>query len=238
MTPMVMAGPASPAEQDFEELMEQAEAAAWRKSNSFTGKFATSAYFTARKAIRTSPLQALKFFAGHVPFAGPALSFGIGKIGTKIRGKRINAKLFKARMESTAEASKILAKSISELATKIDGTITKQKAACADLKTAGVALNSISANTSAQAWTQAFWNAAYAYYRVDHYNVTLADRIDKATEYLEKAAEYSEKCTTDLMTGERELRALFVEAHGQIVGVDFPLLGSRGRSSSSSSLSL
>ena len=111
------------AEVDFSDLMEHAEAAAWRSSNSFTSKLQTSVKFTARKQIRKAPTTAIKFVLGKVPFVGSLLSFGAEKISAKIRKKRITAGLFKHAVKPDAPvAAKYNAKSLSEIATKIDST--------------------------------------------------------------------------------------------------------------------
>ena len=79
------------AELDFSDLMENAESAAWRSSNSFTSKLQTSVKFTARKQIRKAPTTTIKSFSGRCRSSAPLLSFGAEKISAKIRKKRITA---------------------------------------------------------------------------------------------------------------------------------------------------
>ena len=224
------------AQAEFDSLMEEAEAAAWRKSHSMTGKITTSAFYTARKAVVTSPSKGASFLASHVPIVGPLLSFGVEKLSAKIRRKRIAAAVFKQQIaaETTTSGAKALMKNLADLATKLDGNMTKQEAAFRELNTAMTRLDAVCRvpTTTAQAWTQAFWNAAYAYFRVDHYNVKLAELVDDAQEHLARASKYTEGCTDDLVRGKEDLWKTFEGAYNAVIGEDFPLLG-RGRSSSS-----
>ena len=133
------------AEIDFSDLMEQAEGAAWRSSNSFTSKLQTSVKFTARKQIRKAPSTVIKFVLGKVPFVGSVLSFGAEKISSKIRKKRISAALFKHAVKPDSPvAAKYNAKSLAEIGTKIDSNVTKQEAAYRDLEAAMTKLRAAS----------------------------------------------------------------------------------------------
>jgi hypothetical protein len=230
------------AEVDFSDLMERAEAAAWRSSNSFTSKLQTSVKFTARKQIRKAPTTAIKFVLGKVPFVGSLLSFGAEKISAKIRKKRITAGLFKHAVQPDSPvAAKYNAKSLSEIATKIDSNVTKQEAAYRDLEAAMTKLRTASfgaGTITALDWLAAFKNAAYAYYRVDHYNVKLADLVEVAQLRLENIEKWTEKGTDSLVEGKNELWQVFEERYGHLTDDNVPLLGvGRPRSSSSSSLS-
>lgn len=231
------------AEMDYGDLMQQAEAAAWRSSNSFTSKLQTSVRFTARKQIRKSPTTAIKFVLGKVPFVGSLLSFGAEKISAKIRRKRLAAGLFKHAVGPQGpEAAKYSAKSLAEIGGKIDSNITKQEAAYRDLEAAMTKLSIASFGSgtiSALDWLTTFKNAAYAYYRVDHYNVKLANLVDVAQLRLENIERWTEKGTDTLIAGKDELWQIFEERYGQLTDDNVPLLGvGRGRTSSSSSLSL
>jgi hypothetical protein len=231
------------AEVDFGDLMEQAEAAAWRSSNSFTSKLQTSVKFTARKQIRKAPTTAIKFVLGKVPFVGSILSFGAEKISSKIRKKRISAELFKHAVKPDSPvAAKYNAKSLAEIGTKIDSNVTKQEAAYRDLEAEMTKLRAASfgaGSISALDWLTTFKNAAYAYYRVDHYNVKLADLVEVAQVRLENIEKWTEKGTDSLVEGKDELWQIFQERYGHLIDDNVPLLGvGRPRSSSSSSLSV
>jgi hypothetical protein len=229
------------AEADFSDLMEQAEGAAWRSSNSFTSKLQTSVKFTARKQIRKAPSTAIRFVLGKVPFVGSLLSFGAEKITAKIRKKRLAAGLFKhAVAPDSPVAAKYNAKSLSEIATKIDSNVTKQEAAYRDLAAAMTKLRASSfgaGSISALEWLTTFKSAAYAYYRVDHYNVKLADLVEVAQLRLENIEKWTEKGTDSLVEGKDELWQIFEERYGHLIDDNVPLLGvGRARSSSSASL--
>ena len=231
------------ADADFSDLMEMAEAAAWRSSHSFTSKLQTSVKFTARKQIRKAPTSAIKFVLGKVPFVGSVLSFGAEKISSKIRKKRISAALFKLAVgPASPVAAKYSAKSLAEIGTKIDSNVTKQEAAYRDLEAAMTKLRAASfgaGSISALDWLTTFKSAAYAYYRVDHYNVKLADLVELAQIRLESIEKWTEKGTDSLVEGKDELWQIFEERYGHLIDDNVPLLGvGRPRSSSSSSLSL
>src|SRR5438045_5699635 len=88
--------------------------------------------------------------------------------------------------------------------------------------------------TTALDWVDAFKNAAYAYYRVDHYNVKLADLVEQAQWRLERLEEWAEEGTDFLVTGKEELWKAFEERYEDFVDDNVPLLGvGRARSSSS-----
>lgn len=227
-----------PAEDEFAQLMEEAEAAAWRKSHTFTSRLQTSVRFTARKAIRKSPTTVIKFLVGKVPIIGSALSFGVGKISDKIRKKRLKAAVFKYQVEeSTAVGAKFMSKSLADIGATIDKNITKQQAAYRDLEAAMSRLNLLSVGpgqTTALDWLNAFKNAAYAYYRVDHYNVKIAEMVELSQWRLEKLEEWTEKGTDLLITGKDELWTSFEDRFEDFVDDNVPLLGvGRARSSSS-----
>jgi protein-tyrosine-phosphatase len=227
-----------PAEDEFGQLMEEAEAAAWRKSNAFTSRLQTSVRFTARKAIRKSPAKVIKFLVGRVPVVGSALGFGVEKISEKIRKKRVKAAVFKHQVgPSTPAGAKAMSKSLADMGTNIDKNITKQEAAYRDLVAAMERLNVLSIGpgaTTALDWVNAFKNAAYAYYRVDHYNVKLADLVEQAQWRLERLEEWAEEGTDFLVTGKEELWKAFEERYEDFVDDNVPLLGvGRARSSSS-----
>ncbi len=231
------------AEADFSDLMEQAEGAAWRSSHNFTSKLQTSAKFTARKQIRKAPITAIKVVLGKVPFVGSVLSFGAEKISSKIRKKRIAAALFKhAVAPESPAAAKYNAKSLTDLGTKIDSNVTKQEAAYRELEAAMTKLRTASygaGSISALDWLTTFKNAAYAYYRVDHYNVKLADLVEVAQVRLESIEKWTDKGTDSLVEGKDELWQIFEERYGHLLDDNVPLLGvGRPRSSSSSNLSL
>lgn len=226
-----------PAEEEFTQLMEDAEAAAWRKSHTFTSRLQTSVKFSARKALRKSPTTVLKFIVGKVPIVGSALSFGVGKISQKIRQKRVRAGVFKYQVEEpTAVGAKFMSKSLSDIGSNIDKNITKQQAAYRDLEAAMGKLNSMSVGygeTTALDWLNAFKNAAYAYYRVDHYNVKLAEMVELAQSRLEKLEDWTEAGTDLLVTGKDELWRCFDERFESLIDDNVPLLGvGRVRSSS------
>jgi hypothetical protein len=225
------------AEVEFAQLMEEAEAAAWRKSHTFTARLQTSVKFTARKAIRKSPTTVIKFLAGKVPIIGSVLSFGVGKISDKIRKKRLKAAVFKYQVEeSTAVSAKFMSKSLADIGSTIDKNITKQQAAYRDLESAMTRLNLLSVGpgaTTALDWLNAFKNAAYAYYRVDHYNVKLAELVELAQWRMEKLEEWTEKGTDLLVTGKDDLWTAFDDRYEDFVDDNVPLLGvGRARSSS------
>ncbi|WP_031497114.1 hypothetical protein [Bryobacter aggregatus] len=230
-----------PSQDEFNQIMEEAEAAAWRNSHNFTSRLQTSARFTGRKMMRKSPTMAIRFLAGRVPLVGSVLSFGVDKISAKIRQKRLKAGVFKAEGESaSAVNAKFMSKSLSELATKIDSNITKQKAAYQELDAALRKLNqadSGSGEISCQDWLNAFKAAAYAYYRVDHYNLKIAELVDLGESRMENLGKWAEAGTDLLVSGKDELWKVFDERHDSLTDSDLRLLGAgRVRSSSSSSL--
>lgn len=225
------------AEDEFEQLMEEAEAAAWRKSHAFSSRLQTSVKFSARKAVRKSPTAAVKFIVGKVPIIGSALSFGVGKISDKIRQKRLRAGVFKHQVEEpTAVGAKFMSKSLSEIGASIDKNITKQQAAYRDLEAALNRLNLLSVGpgeTTALDWLNAFKNAAYAYYRVDHYNVKIAEFVELAQWRLEKLENWTEAGTDLLVAGKEDLWKTFEERFESLIDDNVPLLGAgRPRSSS------
>ena len=218
--------------------MDDSEKAAWRKSNTFSSRLQTSVSFTARKVIRKSPTTGIKFILGKVPIIGSVLSFGAGKISDKIRQKRLRAGVFKAEVESpNAVGAKFMSKSLSEIAGNIDKNITKQQsayremeAAMSKLDVASVGLGSITALD----WINAFKNAAYAYYRVDHYNVKLAELVELAQGRLDKVEDWTDKGTDVLVSGKDDLWNAFDARYEDFIDDDVPLLGvGRARSSSS-----
>jgi hypothetical protein len=224
------------AEEEFEHLMEDAEIAAWRKSNTFTSRLQTSVKFSARKAIRKSPTTVIKFVVGKVPIIGGILSLGVGQISDKIRRKRMAAGVFKSAVEpANAVAAKFMSKSLSEIGAKIDANITKQQTAYRDLEAATAKLNSASSGAgeiAALDWLNAFKNAAYAYYRVDHYNVKLAELVELSQRRLEKLEEWAIHGTDFLVSGKVDLKSCFEERFESFVDDRAPLLMGRSRSSS------
>ena len=117
------------AEDAFIDLMKEADAAAWRKSNALPSKITTSIYYTARKAIVTAPSKGASFLASHIPIVGAIAAFGVGKLTDKIRKARVAAKVFAAEGRDREEVSpqdvKALAKAISDRAKKMDENFTK-----------------------------------------------------------------------------------------------------------------
>jgi hypothetical protein len=88
--------------------------------------------------------------------------------------------------------------------------------------------------TTAMDWLNAFKAAAYAYYRVDHYNVKLAELVELAQWRMEKLEEWTEKGTDLLVTGKDDLWKAFDDRYEDFIDDNVPLLGvGRVRSSSS-----
>ena len=227
-----------PAEDEFEHLMGEAEAAAWTSSHAFVSRLQRSAWFSARKAVKKSPGLVIKFVVGKVPIVGFALSFAAGKITDKIRNKRQRANIFKHEGEPvSAVGAKVMSKSLSELAASIDKNITKQQAAYRELESALNKLDGFNRSgspTTATAWVDGFKAAAYAYYRVDHYNVKIAGLVEVAEVRLEKVEEWAEKGTDLLIEGKENLWKALEASFESMIDEHSALLGSgRGRSSSS-----
>ena len=226
-----------PAEDEFRQLMEDAEAAAWRKSHTFTSRLQTSVKFSARKAVRKSPTTVIKFIVGKVPIVGSALSFGVGKISQKIRQKRVRAGVFKYQVEEpTAVGAKFMSKSLSDIGSSIDKNITKQQAAYRELEAAMGRLNSLSVGhgeTAALDWLNAFKNAAYACTTA---SITTSQTSgDGGTRAMapEKLEDWTETGTDLLVTGKDDLWKCFDERFESLVDENLPLLGAgRVRSSS------
>jgi hypothetical protein len=224
------------AEEEFQQLMADAEAAAWRKSHSFPSRLQTSVKFSARKAIVKSPTTVLKFLVGKVPIIGSALSFGVGKISAKIRAKRLKAGVFKYQVEEpTAIGAKFMSKSLADIGGNIDSNITKQQAAYVELQTALTKLETMSGgagSATALEWLTAFKNAAYAYYRVDHYNVKIAEMVELAQWRLEKLEEWTEQGTDLLITGKAGLQTTFETHYEELIDERSHLLSRHASSSS------
>lgn len=226
------------AEEAFVELMKTADAAAWNKSHSLPSKISTSVYYTARKTIRTLPRTGLIALTGKIPFVGSLVSLGATKIADKIRAKRIAAGVFAAQgkaQEAVAPADvKALAKAIADRTKKIDENFTKLSDAWDTLRASITTLEGLASgsNTTAQAWTTGFWNAAYAYGRVDHYNLKLADMIDDNNGQMEILSKFIEDSTQALVNGKPPLQDMFVAAYDSLVTASTPLLGRQGSSSS------
>jgi len=226
------------AEDAFVELMKEADAAAWRKSHSLPSKISTSIYYTARKAIRTSPAKAASFLASHIPFVGSLAVLGVNKIAAKIRRKRIAAGVFAAegaeREAVTPADVKALAKAIADRTKKIDENFTKLSDAWGKLRTNTGVLDRLARTpgTTAQAWTTAFWDAAYAYGRVDHYTLKLADMIDNSNAQMDILGKFVEDSTDALVTGKGDLQEMFVAAYDSLITDSTPLLARVPSSSS------
>ncbi len=240
--PAPLKGGAMPAAEDaFIDLMKEADAAAWRKSHALPSKITTSIYYTARKAIVTAPSKGASFLASHIPIVGAIAAFGAGKLTDKIRKARVAAKVFAAEGRDREEVSpqdvKALAKAIADRAKKMDENFTKLSDAWGALRTATTSLDTLARapRTTAQAWTTGFWNAAYAYGRVDHYNVKLAEMIDRTDAQMEVLGKFAEDSNKALIDGKADLQTMFVAAYDSLITDSTPLLG---RTSSSSSFSL
>lgn len=224
------------AEIHFKNLMHDASAYAWKKSNAISGTVSTSLYFTIRKAIRTSPAKTAVALFEKIPFVGAPASFVAGEIFKKVRDKRIKSAALGEIYsdEKTHKGSKALMKNMAMIATVIDGNMTKHEKALSELIAARSMLGF--AFTSSEAWTRAFWRVAYAYYRVDHYNLKIASLMDSCKDYLKSVEEYNEKCSHQLRDGEDQLWKIFEPAYNEITENDQEAyLLPRGRSSSSSS---
>lgn len=227
------------AEIEFNALMEQAEAAAYRKSKDFTSRLQTSASFTARKQFRKAGRTVTLFVVGRVPLVGSAIARGVEWVLDRNRKKKIEAALRRPAAWSSETRDAVFlkanAKSLAEIGATLDRNILKHQAAFNECQAAAAKLNALAnTNTTAQAFLDAFKKAAITYYRWEHYNEKLAETVDMGDCRLRAIAKFTEDETQSAIGFYQSLKDVFEEAYPHIAGEsdEIPLLQGRPRSSS------
>lgn len=196
-----------PTEAEYNEVMADAANHAWQASHSFVGKTRTWAYFKARKFLVKAPSALPEALAGKVPFAGTILKSGISAITARLRGARIKKHVFAATGGSapTVDQTKSLFKAMAELATRLDRGVVKQEMAAEALREAMFELT----RTTGDNFPDAFWQAACAVQRLEHYNDKLANRLDDVYHYMEAVQLYATEREADLTAAHTLLKTIF-----------------------------
>lgn len=222
---------------EFELLMKDAEDAAEAESTGLPGRIRTAAFFTARKQLRKAPGKIVTAALAHIPVVGAALGTGSALVQDALRKKRVKRKGLLAASQAgySATSAKDCAKSLSDLAKIIDGNVTKQSKALADLDSAIDRLNALKLSAcSYEDFMLKFWDLAYAYYRVDHYNVKLVKLLDDASRLFAPVQRYVDSQYKELQVTDDAMKKNFIAMCDAFQGDDAPLLGLRRQGSSSS----
>jgi CII-binding regulator of phage lambda lysogenization HflD len=125
---------------------------------------------------------------------------------------------------------KTVMKDLQLKANLLDSNLTKQKAEIESLQLSLLDVQKEAANF--QTWSQRFSKAGYHYFRVLHYNEKAADLIDVIQQRLDYCARYIKQCDLSAVETLPQLRKVYTDAINTLDGVESPLLGMRGRSSS------
>jgi|SRR5579871_553334 len=227
------------AEDDAKLIIAEAEAAADKSSSELPGKIKTTAYYSARKAFKKSPQTAVTVLISHVPVVGPVLGAGSTFLKNyfekKAKKKKGLAAISAASVSIThAQNAKALAKYLSQTAAKIDENITKFGDAEAKHREAVTKFRAAaeSDETTYEKFVARFWDVAYAYYLMEHYNVKLAKMTDDCMTMVTGIAQFIESEAANLEGYDKTMVEDFVELSEGFEDPKQPLLG-RGRSSSS-----
>ncbi len=219
--------------------MEELATSAKVKSFSKSGKLNTKGRMLAHAIRKAIPKAGVSFAIAHIPLLGPSLSAGSGLVLSAIRDKRKSAKALDlihtsyATRESPLSLGdvKTVMKDLQIKANLLDSNLTKQQDEIASLKAALTDLSKEASNF--ETWSDRFSRAGYHYFRVLHYNEKVADLIDVLNQRLDYCIRYVKECDQQAVDTLPQLRDVYVEAMSAMNDVRAPLLGMRGRSSSS-----
>ena len=180
-----------------EEFMQDAKTAVNTRSTTLSHRIRNKAWYTGRKQVRGAPRKALGAVAGLIPLPAiggiveAGINLGLDKIDKSRKAKKRSRyhNMADPTKESVRKVAKADAKSLKDIATKIDANMPKLKDAHTKANTALTALMTASVGDAVPA-KEKLWSVAQGIYERERYEDKLSAYIEAARACLTEIEKY------------------------------------------------